>query len=46
MNTCKICGVTLTDFEQEENDGLCHFCYAKEMADIEDTLRHSDRVMA
>jgi len=41
---CKNCSVELSYFEQEENDGLCHICYAEEMADREETLKHPDRV--
>ena len=43
MNRCRECGVLLIDLEQEENDGLCHICYAEKIADREETLKHPDR---
>ncbi|NQT23379.1 MAG: hypothetical protein HQ579_08110 [Candidatus Omnitrophica bacterium] len=43
---CKSCFVELTDYEREENDGLCHFCYAREAVEVEDTLKHPDKVTA
>ncbi len=43
MDRCKNCGEILTEFEQEENNGLCHICYAEETADLQETLKHPDK---
>ena len=29
---CKVCGQILTDFEIEDNDGLCDYCKNENMA--------------